>query len=256
MRAAPRRWKLARMPAPRRLLVPLAAVTAALACVPAAHATKMPPLPQHVEFWVSAKGTQTTTWSRNTALSGGDCFYQWSETPKGEETVKFRAKKRKALATVMGKNVLFQYGTWDPYSGRPPYFPATGTTSRRDRSSFTDGPGPCGAKSEPATPPEYDCGTRRRHFDVSLAYAKQHIGLEAGALSGEGSPAFDTCRIVTPAAIIADAISPIWQSWPVEDLGGDFDKQVIQAEKTFNLDDGLYRATTTVAWQMTFVRHR
>ncbi len=246
------------MPSPRRLLVPLAAATAALACVPVAHATKMPPLPQHVEFWVSAKGTQTTTWSRNTPQSGGDCFYQWSETPKGEETVKFRAKKRKALATVMGKNVLFQYGTWDPYSGRPPYFPATGTTSRRDRSNFQDGAGPCGAKAEPPTPPEYDCGTRNRHFDVSLGYRKQHIGLEAQPLSDGSnakSAAFDTCRIVTPASITADAVSPIWQSWPVEDLNGDFDKQVILAEKTFKLDDGTSKATTTVSWELTLVRH-
>ncbi len=94
---------------------------------------------------------------------------------------------------------------------------------------------------------------------MSLAYTKQHIGLEAQPLSDSSdkkSAAFDTCRIVTPAAITADAVSATWQSWPVEDLKGDFDKQVIQVEKTFKLDDGAYKATTTVSWQITFVRHR
>jgi hypothetical protein len=245
------------MPSLRHLLVPLAAATAVLACVPVAHATKLPPLPQHVEFWASAKGTQTTTWSR-TPQSGGDCFYQWSETPKGEETVKFKAKKRKVLATVMGRRVLFSYGTWDPYSPRPPYFPAIGTTSRRDQSSFHDGPGPCGAKAQPPTPPTYDCGTRNRRFDLRLDYTKQHVGLEATAMSSgsdKRSAAFETCRVMTPAAVTADAVSPIWQSWPVEDLKGEFDKQIVLAEKTFKLDDGTSKATTTVSWELTLVRH-
>jgi hypothetical protein len=243
------------MPRSRRLLLPLAAASAALCCVPVASATIMPKTPEYLRFYVSAKGSQTTTWS-HTPTSGGDCYYRWSEHPMGEETVKFRARRQKVLATVIGRNILFRYGTWDPSSYEPGHFRATGTTSRQYESNLVDGPGPCGAKSQPPAPATYDCGTHNRRFELSLSYMKQHVGLDASSAtdgSGKSGP-FETCPLTTPALVNPDAVTPIWQSWPIDDVKGEFDKQVILADKTYRLDDGVNKATTDVQWELTLTR--
>lgn len=246
---------LPRMPSLSRLLVPLAAA-AALTAVPAASASILPPKERTAKFWVSAKGTQKTTWKGRTT-SGGDCYYQWSMTPKGTEEVTFRSRKAKLFATAFGKNVFFNYGAWQPYAGSGALsWKGTGSTTRTDTSDFHDGPGACGAKAEPPERPADDCGTHRRRFELSLAYDPRHEELALNVGNG-GGKAFDACQVMVPLGVQDDAVTTIAEDIPISDLFGDFDKQVILGRHAFATPrEGSYSAYTSINWQLTLTRHR
>lgn len=251
------------MTGPTRLAALGAATLAALAlAAPAAMASHYPPggPPEYEQFWASATGTQVTTY-KGPKQSGGDCFYHWESQAGSTEKVKFHAKPRKVLAVRRGIVVFFQYGTWNANSLRPAYFPATGSTTRVDQSTFTQSGGPCGTKSDPPPPPaKRKCGTKKRYWDLSLAYSAtdQTLGLGVQQLISSiypgAGPFDDTCQIIaTPPGADADTISKVAVSFPANDIFGGFGKQIILGHKEFVAPG--QQLKTTVDWTLTLVRH-
>lgn len=246
-----------------RALAATAACLGALAVPAFAHATEQ-------RFWVSANGTQTTTWSYPYFVGESDCYHvPWSQS-KGSEVIHFQLPKMKVLAMEFGKALILHWGNWN-FDEVAKTGPLGGGYIDREASE-TDGvnPGPCGGSSSTSSP-KFDCGRKSLRFDVLPAW-RTTDEIQLTVLNDHPSIAdnYNTCPVYYPqenkatgqeVTIPPGTFDTITTKFPKSEL---FDraigKEIVLGKANYddstNPGERPFTASTAIRWTLTFTKAR
>jgi hypothetical protein len=244
------------MPAPRSLLLPLAA---ALAAVPLAVPGAAGAFAKKA-YTVTFDGTVKTDWNVPKWKSYETCYDTTWIQGSGSETWHVRSKgTNKVLAFSNGVATQFQFGSWEMNKDDDIYAVlGKGETMRSGGYRTTYTAGTCGVGPQQDDPvPESDCGTRLVEYEIQLSVDRGEVTPDVLA-SGNGireKVGYDHCTLVTPSNILAG-------SWPA--VSGKLpDKKLFRAKKAFAVKghdraegkggvSNLGTAVTTIDWKLTF----
>lgn len=243
--------------APRPRAALLAAALSAIATAGAATAAEAAiPRMQQADFIVSATATQTTTWKKAPGASTADCSPILRFSGEGRETVAMTLKPARFTAYRVGRQLSLVAAP-----GRDGFGPqAWAKVSRNGREQAEEIAGSCmdNPRRMIGGGP-YDCGTRNRLFTPHFGYQRARLTLGAGEapLAPLHKVDYDTCPIHVADGVTENGLTttPSLGTVPAGDLLDPGMRQhIVLGRKTFRLDSGGFRGTTTVRWTVKLTR--